>query len=105
MPRPRQLRALCGDWRAPDLRRVVADLISDSRIEAAIAAKEPPKSAASVTHQGGCSLAGAAAAAIGTLLENGALELKGNNWITTRATEDLRAATLALSVCWIQNPA
>ena len=79
---------------------VVVDLIKrTAAIDAAIAAKDAAE-IRRIGHaiKGGCSMAGAAvAAAIGTLLENGALELKGNQLDNNaQLLKDLRAATLAL---------
>ena len=79
---------------------VVADLFKrTAAIEAAIAAKDAAE-IRRIGHaiKGGCSMAGAAqAAALGTKLENGALELKGNQ-LDNNSTlvKDLRTATLAL---------
>jgi HPt (histidine-containing phosphotransfer) domain-containing protein len=79
---------------------VVADLTKrTAAIEVAIAAKDTAE-IRRIGHaiKGGCSMAGAAqAAAIGSLLENGALELKGNQLDNKpQLVKDLRAATLAL---------
>ena len=79
---------------------VVADLFKrTAAIEAAIAAKDAAE-IRRIGHaiKGGCSMAGASqAAAIGTKLENGELELKGNQ-LDNNSTlvKDLRTATLAL---------
>jgi CheY-like chemotaxis protein/HPt (histidine-containing phosphotransfer) domain-containing protein len=96
-----QLRALMPETGVRQIyAAVVADLIQrTAAIEAAIAAKDTAEiRRIGHTIKGGCSLAGAArAAAIGTLLENGALELKGNQLDNNPPLlKDLRAATLAL---------
>ena len=79
---------------------VVADLFKrTAAIETAIAAKDAAE-IRRIGHaiKGGCSMAGAAqAAAIGTLLENGALKLKGNHLDNdSPLLKHLRTATLAL---------
>jgi CheY-like chemotaxis protein len=79
---------------------VVADLFKrTAAIEAAIAAKNAAE-IRRIGHaiKGGCSMAGATqAAALGALLENGAIELKGNQLDNNSPLlKDLRAATLAL---------
>ena len=96
-----QLRSLMPET---GVRQIYAAVVADltkrtAAIEVAIAAKDTAE-IRRIGHaiKGGCSMAGAAqAAAIGSLLENGALELKGNQLDNKpQLVKDLRAATLAL---------
>jgi CheY-like chemotaxis protein/HPt (histidine-containing phosphotransfer) domain-containing protein len=96
-----QLRSLMPE---KGVRQIYAALVADlvqrtAAIEAAIATKDTAE-IRRIGHaiKGGCSLAGATrAAAIGTLLENGALELNGNQLDNNSPLlKDLRSATLAL---------
>jgi len=96
-----QLRAIMPET---GVRQIYAAIVADlfkrtAAIEAAILAKDAPE-IRRIGHaiKGGCAMAGATqAAAIGTRLENGALESKGNQLDNNSPLlKDLRTATLAL---------